>query len=94
MSLCLTLAAKEAWANTPPKKPSQSQLAELLETNKQTLSMTENGQRKAPIKKLIKLHNIFGVTANELLPKDWQSFDKSQIKQTSSFYGTFLPIVG
>ncbi|MDI5917077.1 hypothetical protein QLT12_09185 [Streptococcus equi subsp. zooepidemicus] len=32
--------------------------------------MTENGQRKAPIKKLIKLHNIFGVTANELLPKD------------------------
>ncbi|ACG62662.1 helix-turn-helix domain-containing protein [Streptococcus equi subsp. zooepidemicus] len=50
-------------------KPSQSQLAELLETNKQTLSMTENGQRKAPIKKLIKLHNIFGVTANELLLK-------------------------
>ncbi|HEL0718182.1 TPA: helix-turn-helix transcriptional regulator [Streptococcus equi subsp. zooepidemicus] len=51
-------------------KPSQSQLAELLETNKQTLSMVENGKRRATIKKLVKLRNIFGVTANELLPKD------------------------
>ncbi|HEL0239472.1 TPA: helix-turn-helix transcriptional regulator [Streptococcus equi subsp. zooepidemicus] len=39
-------------------KPSQSQLAELLETNKQTLSMVENGKRRATIKKLVKLRNI------------------------------------
>ncbi|HEL0641212.1 TPA: helix-turn-helix transcriptional regulator [Streptococcus equi subsp. zooepidemicus] len=39
-------------------KPSQSQLAELLRTNQQTLGMTENGKRRATIKKLVKLRNI------------------------------------
>ena len=47
----------------------QSQLAELLGTNQQTVGMMENGKRRATIADLVKLCDIFEISADTFLPK-------------------------
>ncbi|HHK1537845.1 TPA: helix-turn-helix transcriptional regulator, partial [Streptococcus pyogenes] len=51
-------------------KLNQSQLAELLDTNQQTIGMMENGKRRATLQDLVKLRKIFNVSVDDFLPKD------------------------
>ncbi|HHJ7971062.1 TPA: helix-turn-helix domain-containing protein, partial [Streptococcus pyogenes] len=51
-------------------KLNQSQLAELLNTNQQTIGMMENGKRRATLQDLVKLRKIFNVSVDDFLPKD------------------------
>ncbi|HER6326644.1 TPA: helix-turn-helix transcriptional regulator, partial [Streptococcus pyogenes] len=45
-------------------------LAELLNTNQQTIGMMENGKRRATLQDLVKLRKIFNVSVDDFLPKD------------------------
>lgn len=58
-------------------KLTQSQLADLLETNQQTVGMMENGRRRTTIQDLVKLCKIFNVPADDFLPKIWQCENRS-----------------
>ncbi|EPU43257.1 XRE family transcriptional regulator [Streptococcus agalactiae LDS 628] len=51
-------------------KLTQSQLADLLETNQQTVGMMENGRRRTTIQDLVKLCKIFNASADDFLPKN------------------------
>ncbi len=46
----------------------QMELGKLIDVNWRTISAYENGVRKPPMKKAIKLSRIFGVPIDELFP--------------------------
>jgi repressor LexA len=72
-------------------------LAEILDTTKQTVSRYENGERKANQDILFQLSDVFNVSVDEFFPNK-EDKEANVIKEASSRYGsddlTKLPIVG
>lgn len=67
-------------------KLSQAKLAKLLNVSQSTVAMWENGENKPKYEKIIKLCQIFNVSATELLD------DQSLVAETSS--PVWVPVLG